>query len=188
MDLALSIRQVQPDDMPFLWDMLWEAAAVDDVVRAMGKQTALALPEISRYLDAWGRPGDLGVVAYDETGRRLGAAWIRLFPAKTPGYGFVAPDIPELSIGVFAKARGQGVGGALLDALLEIARRRGHRSVSLAVNRLNPARKLYECKGFRDAGLSAPADVGLTMVVSLGYSSTPRRGSSLASPDHRPNS
>lgn len=153
--------------MTFLWDMLWEAAAVDDGVRAIGKQAALALPEISRYLDAWGNPDDLGVVACNGTGKRLGAAWIRMFPPGSPGYGFVAPDIPELAIGVVAEARGQGAGGALLDALLAIARTRGHRAISLAVNRRNPARGLYERKGFRDAGVSDPTEIGLTMVISL---------------------
>lgn len=165
MNLSLDIRQVQPADMPFLWDMLWEAAAVDDGVRKKGKQVALALPEISRYLDAWGRPGDLGVVAYDELGRRLGAAWIRLFSPESPGYGFVAWDIPELSIGVAENTRAKGVGGALLDALITIARMRGHRAISLGVNRRNRARMLYERKGFQDAGNSDAIDSGLTMVI-----------------------
>ena len=167
MDTQHSIRHVQPADMPFLWDMLWEAAAVDDSVRAMGKQAGLTLRDINRYLDTWGRPGDIGVVACDETGQRVGAAWMRLFPLEAPGYGFVAPGIPELSIGVATKARGQGVGGALLDALLATARKRGHRAISLAVNRCNPARTLYESKGFHDAGLSDPVDTGLTMVAWL---------------------
>jgi GNAT superfamily N-acetyltransferase len=165
MDSQFHIRQVQPVDMPFLWDMLWEAAAVDDRVRAMGKPAALALPDINRYLDAWGRHGDLGVVAYDDTGRLLGAAWIRLFSPASPGYGFVARDIPELSIGVVADARGKGVGGTLLDALMTIARQHGHRAISLGVNRRNPARMLYERKGFQDAGISDPIESGLTMII-----------------------
>jgi len=119
---VFTIQPARPHDLAFLWDMLWEAAAVDAGVRAGGKEAALALPEIRRYLDGWGRPGDAGVVARDGTGLPVGAAWLRLFPAEAPGYGFVAPDVPEVAIGVAAASRGRGAGGALLDALLEEAR------------------------------------------------------------------
>lgn len=163
----LTIRPVQADDLPFLWDMLWEAAAVDAGMRARGKDAALADPLNRKYLDGWGRLGDAGVVAADETGRRLGAAWYRLFLVEAASYGFVAADIPELAIGVAAEARGQGVGSALLDALLAMAREQVYQAVSLSVDRRNPARGLYERHGFRDAGLSAPTESSLTMIVSF---------------------
>jgi ribosomal protein S18 acetylase RimI-like enzyme len=161
------IRPAQADDEPFLWDMGWEATAVDPGLRAMGREAAFALPHVRKYLDGWGRPGDAGVVAVGDDGRRLGAAWYRLFPADDAGYGFVAADVPELAIGVADEARGQGVGGALLDALVAMAREQGYRAVSLSVDRQNPARRLYERHGFRDAGVSDPADTSVTMIVSL---------------------
>ncbi len=161
------IRPVQADDLPFLWDMLWEAAAVDAGTRARGKDTALASPWNRKYLDSWGRAGDAGVVALDDGGRYLGAAWYRRFPVEAHSYGFVAPDIPELTIGVSSTARGQGVGGALLRALLDGARARDYATLSLSVDRQNPARALYERHGFRDAGVSPPDDTSVTMVVTL---------------------
>lgn len=163
----VTIRPVQADDLPFLWDMLWEAAAVDAGMCDRGKEAALADPLNRKYLDGWGRLGDAGVVAADETGTRLGAAWYRLFPVEAASYGFVAADIPEVAIGVAAGARGQGVGSALLGALLAIAREQGYRAVGLSVDRRNPARRLYERHGFRDAGLSAPTESSLTMIVSF---------------------
>ena len=161
------IRPTQPDDEPFLWDMSWEAAAVDAGMRALGREAALAMPQLRRYLNGWGRPGDAGVVAVGEDGQRLGAAWYRLFPVEDPGWGFVASDIPELGIGVVGEARGRGVGRALLDALLELAREQGHRALSLSVDRQNPARRLYERVGFRDAGISDPTDTSVTMIAQL---------------------
>jgi GNAT superfamily N-acetyltransferase len=160
------IRLAQPDDEPFMWDMGWQATAVDDGMRMLGRDAAFAIPHVRRYLDGWGRPGDAAVVAVVD-GQRLGAAWYRLFPAEDPGWGFVATDVPELSIGVAAEARGRGVGSALLDALLTLAQERGFRAVSLSVDRRNPARRLYERKGFRDAGISDPSDSSVTMIAQL---------------------
>ncbi|HEV2073070.1 MAG TPA: GNAT family N-acetyltransferase [Thermomicrobiales bacterium] len=163
----VTIRPIRPDDESFLWDMAWEAAAVSPEMRALGRNATLAVPEIRRYLEAWGRPGDAGVVAVDENNRRLGAAWYRLFSADAKGYGFVAPDIPELSIGVSPAARGRGVGSALLNALLATAHDEGQRGVSLSVDRQMSARRLYERHGFRDVGISNPDDTSITMMVTL---------------------
>lgn len=169
---TIAIRPVTPDDEPFLWDMGWEATAVDPGMRALGRNRALSRPEVSKYLDGWGRPGDAGVVAVDAAGNRLGAAWYRLFPPDNPGYGFVAADVPELSIGVCAAARGQGVGSALLDALLALARERGWRALSLSVDRHNPARRLYERRGFQDADISLPAESSVTLIATLSLASS----------------
>jgi GNAT superfamily N-acetyltransferase len=149
-----------------MWDMAWQATAVDDGMRRLGREAAFAIPHVRHYLEGWGRTGDAAVVAVVD-GQRLGAAWYRLFPTEDPGWGFVATDVPELSIGVAAEARGRGVGSALLDALLTLARERGFRAVSLSVDRRNPARRLYERKGFRDAGISNPSDTSVTMIAQL---------------------
>jgi hypothetical protein len=37
----LTIRLIQTKDIPFLWDMLFEAAAVDESMRTLGKEKAL---------------------------------------------------------------------------------------------------------------------------------------------------
>ena len=137
------VREVQIGDMPFLWEMLFEAAAVSEYIRALGKKQALALPTSQKYLAGWGRPGDAGVIALDQA-QPVGAAWYRLFPAQEPGYGFVASTIPELTIGVHEAARGQGAGQALLQALIELAQSQGYAALSLSVDCTNPARHLYE--------------------------------------------
>ena len=107
------------------------------------------------------------MVAFDRVGQRLGAAWYRLFAQAQQGYGFVGADVPELSIRVLEKARGNGIGDALLVALEQLARQQGYRALSLSVKRANPARHLYTRRGFRDAQRSAPTDDSLTMLKSL---------------------
>ena len=161
------IRPLQPDDEPFRWAMGWEAAAMNAEAGTHVRDTIMALPQLRRYFVDFGRPGDAGAVAVTPDGARLGVAWYRLFAAEEPGYGFIAVDVPELAIGVAAEARGRGIGGALLEALLARAREQRHRALSLSVDRQNPARRLYERTGFRDAGISDPTDSDVTMVADL---------------------
>lgn len=163
----ITIRTVQPEDIPFLREMLFEAAAVSETMRILGIEKALALPANRKYLEAWGRPGDAGVVAQDTEQKPLGAAWYRLFPIEAPGYGFISPAIPELTMSVHADARGQGIGRALLQALIDLARTQEYSALSLSVDRNNAALRLYERLGFHDAGISIPGDTSVTMVKYL---------------------
>jgi GNAT superfamily N-acetyltransferase len=161
------IRPMQPDDEPFQEDMGWEAVSMNAEARARGRDTIMALPQLRRYFDEMGRPEDAGVVAVTADGDRLGMAWYRLFSAEEPGFGFIAVDVPELAIGVAAEARGRGIGGALLDALLALAREQRFRALSLAVDRQNPAHRLYERKRFREADISDPTDSDMIMIADL---------------------
>lgn len=103
----------------------------------------LAVPALARYIEGWPRQGDAGVVV-----EGAGAAWWRHFTAADPGFGFVDATVPEMAIAVVEQARGHGVGGALMAALLELARTEGIPAVSLSVEPDNPAVRLYERHGF----------------------------------------
>jgi GNAT superfamily N-acetyltransferase len=102
---------------------------------------------LTRYVDNWGRPGDVAVMS-TETGHRVGAAWLRVFPKEAPGYGFVDERTPELTIAVVPSRRRHGLGQELLDALLARAREQGHGAVSLSVEADSPAVAFYERNGF----------------------------------------
>jgi ribosomal protein S18 acetylase RimI-like enzyme len=128
------------------------------------KEKALSLPVNRKYVEGWGRPGDAGVIAVDQMEQPLGAAWYRLHPDEAPGYGFVSPMIPELTIGVRADVRGQGLGHALLQTLIALAQSQGYAALSLSVDRNNPALQLYERFGFRDAGISDQEETSVTMI------------------------
>ena len=89
----------------------------------------------------------------------LGAIWARVFPDNEPGYGFIARDIPELSMAVLPGRRGKGVGGALLRACIERARTAGCSALSLSVEDGNDvARRLYERHHFRVVGRTGGSD------------------------------
>jgi GNAT superfamily N-acetyltransferase len=142
------VRLARAQDVPLLRAMLYEAFAWRGDPKFPPLDEALALPEVGRYVDGWGRPSDLGVIADGDAG----AAWIRVFTHEDHGYGFVAPDVPELTIGVSPEARGRGVGTALLAELLARAQAAGHPSISLSVEPDNPAVRLYERFGFVRVG------------------------------------
>jgi GNAT superfamily N-acetyltransferase len=134
------IRRGGPQDVRFMRDMLRHAYAnaslVDD------------LP-VSRYVDRWGRPGDTAVIGL-EGSTPVGAAWFRLYQADEPGFGFIDERTPELSIAVVPSRRQHGYGSKLLAALLARAREEAYPTISLSVERDNPAIGLYERFGFRE--------------------------------------
>ena len=82
-----------------------------------------------------------------DAGFPVGAAWYPSRPTP-PAYGYVDDQTPELTIAVVPSKRGKGLGEELMQSLLDRARQAGHRSISLSVERANPARKLYERFGF----------------------------------------
>jgi GNAT superfamily N-acetyltransferase len=79
--------------------------------------------------------------------------------APFTGYGWVAADIPELSMAVLPDHQGQGIGGALLDTICALARMSGYPAVSLSVEDGNGAAKLYADHGFVSVGRNGDSDV-----------------------------
>jgi len=163
-----SIRPAGAEDLTFLADMLVEAVNWHPR-REWDRERVLSSPELARYVSGWPRDGDLGVIA-EAAGVPIGAAWLRLLPASDPGYGFVAPDVPEMTIGVVAPWRGRGVGRALVRAVAGQARAAGVARASLSVERGNRARALYQDEGFRVVSSDANSD---TMLLDLPSSGAP---------------
>ncbi|MBD8507546.1 GNAT family N-acetyltransferase [Hoyosella sp. G463] len=127
------------------------------------RNEVLAKPEFAHYAAVAPERGDFGIVAVEGT-RWVGAVWVVFLPPEDPGYGFVDPQIGELSVCVKEAARGAGLGRELITDAIAIARNRGQRGLSLSVEDGNPARSLYERLGFMDAGGEALPG---TMVLEL---------------------
>jgi len=142
-----SIRPAAPGDGAFMADMLVEAVNWSPEWKKQSRRQVLSTHRTAHYIAGWPRDSDLGVIA-ESDGERLGAAWLRFFPASDQGYGFVAADVPELTIGVAVHWRGRGVGRALLRAIAEQALSAGIRQISLSVERKNFAQKLYLSEGY----------------------------------------
>src|SRR5512138_776418 len=119
--MQYSIRPVNGDDIPFLWEMLYHAAHMAEDGEVF-PDAARANPRLNMWVDGWGRAGDRGLIAFDPaTARGLGAAWLRLLPEGF-STGYVDDETPELAIAVLPECTGQGLGSALLAALMEAVR------------------------------------------------------------------
>ena len=157
----MDYRAANPADEPFLRGMLWLAYNWRDQSVASDHWPDPDGPR--RYVEGFGRAGDGGVIA-EAGGEPAGAAWYRLLPAVDAGYGYVADDVPELTIGVAAAYRGQGVAAELLERLKATAAADGFRALSLSVEPDNHARRIYERAGFEPAGGSGGS---VTLMVPL---------------------
>lgn len=153
-------------DPAFLGEMLYEAVnwRDDGADERPSLEAVLSVPENARYIAEWGRPGDVAMYALDRRDEPVGAAWLRLFTAAAPGYGYVADDVPELAIAVYPEFRGQRVGTLLLGSVIARAERDRARGISLSVNRDNRVKHLYARYGFEV--VAEPGDA-LTMLLDV---------------------
>ncbi|MEO1050952.1 MAG: GNAT family N-acetyltransferase [Bacteroidota bacterium] len=123
------------------------------------------VPEISKYWENWGRKGDVCLLAEIDS-EPIGGVWLRLFPKKAAGYGFVDEDTPELGIALREGFRGKGIGSSLLDHIDQEALKNGFGQISLSVSKNNPAVRLYKRKGYQTW---KEEETAYTMLKVLGY-------------------
>jgi ribosomal protein S18 acetylase RimI-like enzyme len=158
-DGRISLRAATAEDVEALTSALLDAVNWRGQAQ-ISRQQLVTDPHLSRYVIGWPRSTDFGTVA--ALGRdTVGAAWCRTFSIDQPGYGFLAPDVPELSMGIQKACRGRGLGSALLDALIAQARHRGCPALSLSVEDGNRARSLYRRVGFTVVGRNGNSDIML---------------------------
>ena len=148
--MDITIRPARSDDIELLKEALY-ISVVWDADRPSTLEQVVGHPELTKYWENWGRPGDLGVIA-ERDGQYLGAAFGRFFTEDRPSYGFVDEQTPEVGIGIVAGERGKGLGRRMMLELEDLYREFGSKRLSLSVNFTNPARRLYESLGYAEVG------------------------------------
>jgi GNAT superfamily N-acetyltransferase len=165
-----TIRPATREDGDFLVDVLVGVVNWSTAWKKRSRRRVLSAPGTARYVDGWPRENDLGVIAQAGAQQPIGAAWLRFFPASAPGYGYVAADTPELTIGVTAHWRRRGVGRALLRAVEARALAAGIGQISLNVERKNFAQRLYLAEGYEVLGSGYVGSDTMLKIIGPGES------------------
>lgn len=138
-----------PSEYALLEDFLYEAIYVPagfqgDVPRSIIYED----PKCRAAFEGFGsREDDIAFVAsYCE--KVNGACWVR----TTNEYGHMDEETPSFSISVYGPYRNNGIGSALMRAVLDELRSREFSRTSLSVQKENPAVRLYKRLGFEIIG------------------------------------
>ncbi len=136
-------REARVGDEAFIVEMARHAGTLED--RPLPEASA---PDVVGVLP----PSlDAAVVAVDDRGRRLGAAWWHWHrpPLARDQDG---EPLPELTVAVVERARGAGIGTTLIEELAARAAARRFEGLALNVHLRNPAVRLYTRTGFHVDG------------------------------------
>ena len=156
-EATVALRPARDADVTFIVEMARHACVIED--RPLPDRED---PEVLAMLPP---RGEVALLAHDRaSGDPLGAVWTWHAdpPLQVDAQG---SSVPELCIAVAPTRRGAGIGGLLLDGLfLEKALTLDALCANVHVR--NPARRLYERKGFDPVG-QGRGPLGLAMVKDL---------------------
>ncbi|MGH4121574.1 MAG: GNAT family N-acetyltransferase [Clostridium sp.] len=140
------IREINPDEVGILKDMLYEAIFQPDETNLLPREV-IEQPELSVFINNWGKSDDLCLVA-ESDGKIVGAVWTRILAGEVKGFGNIDDQTPEFAISLYKEYRNQGIGTALMKQMLQHLKDRGYKQTSLAVQKENYAVNLYKNVGF----------------------------------------
>lgn len=140
--MQVRIRELRQSEIGVLDLFLYHAIYIPEGVEPPARDI-VSHPDLQIYITDFGQPDDVCLVAEIDS-RIVGAAWTRIIH----DYGHVDDHTPSLSISLLPEYRNQGIGTHLLTHLLSLLKERGYKSVSLSVQKLNYAVRLYAKMGF----------------------------------------
>ena len=149
------IRDIKPDEIPVLEDFLYEAIFIPEGVPAPPRSIS-ENEDLQVYIQDFGESSDDRCLVAEVDGKIVGAVWTRIMD----DYGHIDDQTPSLAISLYKEYRGQGIGTELLRRMLERLSSDGYRRVSLSVQKMNYALRMYEKAGFKTV-----ADRGEEMIM-----------------------
>jgi [ribosomal protein S18]-alanine N-acetyltransferase len=152
---GLNVREIKPDEIPFLEQMLYQAIFTPEGSPKSDKSIIFE-PFLHHYIKDFGRKHDVCLVAEHEN-KLIGAVWTRVFSSEQKGYAYVDKDTPELSMAIDFSHRNSGIGNTLLYEILVKLRNSGYKQVALSVDYRNYARQMYQNHGFKDLKIEGNA-------------------------------
>ena len=147
--LEYIIRELKNEEYLLLEDFLYEAIFQRDETKRLPKDV-INHPTLKVYIEDFGsKSHDYCLCA--QVGEKIaGAVWVRVIN----GFGNVDSETPEFAISLYKEYRGQGIGTAMMESMLEFLADKGYARTSLAVQKDNYALRMYEQVGFKVIGES----------------------------------
>lgn len=138
-----SIRELKQDGNKVLDTFLYEAIFIPEGVSAPPKDI-INQPDLQVYVKDFGKnKGDLCLVA--QVGDKIvGAVWVRIMN----DYGHIDNETPSFAISLLKKYRNYGIGTELMKQMLTKLKLEGYKQVSLSVQKMNYAVRMYRKIGF----------------------------------------
>ncbi|ERI84519.1 acetyltransferase, GNAT family [Bacteroides pyogenes F0041] len=136
------IRELKQSETNILDIFLYEAIFIPEGVEAPSKDI-IKHPDLQMYISDFGKKTDVCYVA--EVDRNIvGAVWTRIMN----DYGHVDDETPSLSISLLKEYRNLGIGTELMKQILSTLKERQYKQVSLSVQKVNYAVRMYKKVGF----------------------------------------
>ena len=141
--MNVTIREIQKQEYPLLDNFLYEAIFVPEGIESPPK-TIITSPELQVYVKRFGESkDDWGLVAEVDS-KIVGAVWVRIMN----DYGHIDDETPSLAISLYKEYRGFGIGTSMIKEILTLLKSHGYSRVSLSVQKVNYAAKMYLKIGF----------------------------------------
>lgn len=139
------IRKLEQSEVKILDAFLYEAIFIPEGFEAPPREI-IKHPDLQIYISDFGKENDVCYVA--EVDRHIiGAVWTRIIN----DYGHVDDETPSLSISLLKKYRNLGIGTEPMKQILAALKAQGYKQVSLSVQKINYAVRMYEKVGFEIA-------------------------------------
>lgn len=144
-NMNYKIRELKQNEIKLLDTFLYEAIFIPEGVQAPSKDI-IKHPDLQIYVSDFGKKNDVCYIAEVE-GKIVGAVWTRIIN----DYGHVDDETPSLSISLLKEYRNLGIGTELVKKILLTLKEQDYKQVSLSVQKVNYAVRMYKKVGFEVA-------------------------------------
>lgn len=140
--MNFKIRELKKCEIKLLNTFLYEAIFIPEGVPEPSKDI-INHPDLQIYISDFGKKDDICYVAEVE-GNVVGAVWTRIIN----DYGHIDDETPSLSISLLKEYRNLGIGTKLMKQIILALKEKGYKQVSLSVQKVNNAVRMYKKVGF----------------------------------------
>ncbi len=142
-EMSCIIRELRENESSLLTGFLYEAIYIPEGIEPP-PQNIINQPELQVYISDFGKDKDDNCLVAEVDGKVVGAVWTRVMN----DYGHIDDKTPSFAISLYKEYRGLGIGTMMMKEMLALLIRKGYKKVSLSVQKINYAYKMYKKVGF----------------------------------------